>query len=81
MKPIDPLNRFATGDLPGRMGEWGAPRAILISAWVTSWGAQSGDLGGGGGGGLVMVVFFLFFFLMSLLFLGERGRGGGKNMV
>ena len=61
MKPIDPPNRFATGDSPGRMGEWGAPCAILISAWVTSWGAQSGDLGWGGGrlghGGVFLVFF------------------------
>jgi hypothetical protein len=45
-------------------------------SWVTSCGAQSGDRGGGGGGG--DGVFFVFF-LMSLLFLGDRGRGGGKK--
>jgi hypothetical protein len=45
-------------------------------SWATSCGAQSSDRGGRGG--LVMV--FFFFFLMSpLLFLGERGRGGGKK--
>jgi hypothetical protein len=50
--------------------------AILILAWVTSWGAQLGDRGGGGGS--VMVVFF--FLLMSLLFGGEREAGEeGKN--
>ena len=58
MKPSDPPNRFATGDSSGRMGEWGAACAILISAWVPAWGAQSGDRGGGGGS--VMVVFFCF---------------------
>ena len=47
MKPSDLPNRFATGDLSGRMGEWGAACAILILAWVTSWGAQSGDREGG----------------------------------
>ena len=60
------------------MGEWGAACAILILAWVTSCGAQSGDRGGGGG--LVMVVFL--FFLMMLLFFWEREAGEeGRNKV
>ncbi len=47
---------------------------------MTSWGAQSGDLGGGGGGGLVMVVFFLFFFSDVAPFFG-RERPGRREKI
>jgi hypothetical protein len=72
--PCNRPNRFATGASSVRMGEGEAACAILNSAWVTSWGGQSGDRGGGGqlghGGKLS-------FFLMSRrLFLWKRCREG-----
>jgi hypothetical protein len=60
------------------MGDWGAVCAILISAWVTSWGAQLGDRGGGGGS--VMVILLDFFYVASFSF-EKRGQGGGKNKL
>jgi len=58
------------------MGEGGVAYAILIAAWVTSWGAQSGKHGEGGrlghGGDVV-------FFLMSDAFIcGVDIREEGK---
>ena len=68
--PCDPQNRLATGEVSGCMGDWGAVCAILISAWVTSWGAQLGDRGGGGGS--VMVILLEFFLCREFFFREER---------
>ena len=57
-------------------GRGGAACAILIAAWVISWGALSGERGGGGGS--VMVEILCFFLMSDAFFCGVDLGGGGK---